>query len=172
MLRYPNLPHGLSYIDDTWNVRKKGTVSGLDALIFIKRLCLHFMLKPDPMVVPIMDFQDLGFSTATGCYHYTYDMVGMGAISGEEKLLIEVAKESFFKFQEFPSESKTERMIFGCKFYPKLMSFLEKVLTDGRYSDMHSGNIMLDEDYNYRLIDLEGFFRYPLNDPKHDWITT
>ena len=40
---------------------------------------------------------------------------------------------------------------------PKLYSFLESAIEDLRYYDLHSGNVMLNEDWEYVLIDLEGF---------------
>jgi hypothetical protein len=44
---------------------------------------------------------------------------------------------------------------------PKLVEFMNKVLADGYYTDLHNQNFLKDEEGNYRIIDLEGFRRYP-----------
>jgi hypothetical protein len=66
---------------------------------------------------------------------------------------------------------KRPELIFGWKEYPKLMNFINTVFSQKRYTDIHSGNFMKDEDGEYRIIDLEGFSGgAPLNQPKNDWI--
>ena len=53
----------------------------------------------------------------------------------------------------------------------RLAIFLDTVIRQNRYHDLHHGNVMLDADKNYRLIDVEGFQNdYPLNDKRNDWI--
>jgi hypothetical protein len=53
--------------------------------------------------------------------------------------------------------------------YPTLTAFLTKIIEQGKYWDIHAGNVLKDEDDNYRLIDLEGFIRTPLTHHKNEW---
>jgi hypothetical protein len=169
------LPAGLSYQDNGRIIRKVAGYSNLDALCFVKRLCQHFIRHPDPTVVPVLDFQDLGWQIDTdnffGFYMYSYDMLALQDLSDHEKILIDKVKDHWFMDKEFPADAKTESILMGWHNHPELMTFLQSTMELGRYLDLHSGNIMADQDGHYRLIDIEGFLTYPLNDPKHVWIS-
>lgn len=54
--------------------------------------------------------------------------------------------------------------------YPKLMNFLGEIIKQDRYHDLHGENILLDDDANYRIIDLEGFLNSPLSLPENAWL--
>jgi hypothetical protein len=171
MLRYPTtLPPTLSYIDGSFNVRKLCTTSTHEAWTFMGRLLRYLKAHPDPMIVPILDFQEGGY--ANGAYRYQYDMVGMGMLSSTEKRIIETTRVEWHIYKRLPSQSYTEIAMFGRREYPQLMQFLEQVCQQDRYGDLHEGNVMVDHDYSYRLVDVEGFLHYPLNHPRHDWITS
>jgi hypothetical protein len=64
-----------------------------------------------------------------------------------------------------------ERMPRLRKEYPDLAAFMDEVLRQGRYRDVHSGNFLKDEDGSYKIIDLEGFINTPLSRGDNDWIT-
>jgi hypothetical protein len=51
------------------------------------------------------------------------------------------------------------------------MTFLEKVISLDRYHDLHGENVMMDNDGDFRLIDIDGFNNPPLSLPENNWIT-
>lgn len=172
MMKYFNLNYpGLKLIGDH-TVRKEVTYTTLQGFLFQKALIRHFILHPDPMVVPVYHFEVLENQPSTsggsyGRFTYAYEMMRLGMLENDEKRIIEKAG-SFRWMGHIPdSELKLER-----KGYTKLIEFMEKVISMGRYDDIHGGNFLKDNDGDYRIIDLEGFdgFR-PLEDPRNNWIT-
>lgn len=170
MLKYNNnLPYGLQIVGDGFIIRKTAALNSKEGYDFLKLLISKQIKNPDPAIVPVYKFCNIGFNK--GVYKYQYDMMRLGMLSKEEKDIISRASYEWdYKYNL--SESKHPLMVSARKDYPKLMSFLEEQTSLGRYWDLHSGNIMLDEDLNYRFIDLEGFIKYPLHDKKNDWIRT
>ena len=169
MLNYNNnLPYGLEIIDDCV-VRKTAQLSSKDGYDFLKQLVTKQIRNPDPSIVPVYKFRNIGFNRGT--YRYQYDMLRMGMISREEK---DIINRAAYEWKNKFNIANSDHPVLGeaRKTYPKLMLFLEEQTYLGRYWDLHSGNIMLDEDLNYRFIDLEGFIKYPLLDRKNDWIRT
>jgi hypothetical protein len=150
-------------------VRKRGCFSRLEKFLFFKKLVNHLIENPDPTIVPILRLEDLGFDLEREAYRYTYDMVRLQELSSLEKRLIGYVVEGWAESRDLPSDSKSEAIVNGWKQFPKLLSFLELIITEKRYGDLHEGNVMLDKNYNYALIDIEGFISYPLDDPKHNW---
>jgi len=160
--------YGITVLDDGVTVRKTANVSRDVTYIFIETLINHFIRNPDPLVVPVYNFEFI--SHKGGMYSYSYDMMRLSMLSITEKKLIDrigdlydshVAKACFLKYEEYP----------GADEYPELFRFLTEVTTGGKYWDIHSGNIMMDPDGNYRLIDLEGFLKTPLELEVNDWIS-
>jgi len=142
-------------------VRKKFTTSSPDYMNVLVKLFNYLSLNPDPKVVPFYNFQ---FSTTRNeypypydryIYSYQYDMLRCGLLPKEERDFIEWVgnrHEADGIDCLHHHEVNTKKHSF-----PKLFKFLEEVITENRYWDIHSGNIMFNEDWDYVLIDLEGF---------------
>lgn len=152
-----DLPIGISYIGDTV-VRKEATCSRLEKLLFMKRLLKHLIKNPDPTIVPVFRFEDLGFYDEA--YHYTYDMQRLNPLSHFELKIITKVSDCWRGYGWLPSSNGSEMALEGWTHHPKLMQFLENVAIDNRYTDLHEGNIMRDQDDNFRLIDIEAFYPY------------
>lgn len=173
MIKYSRLPtgSGLKLIDEH-TVRKTFQTVREETLIFLQSLCSHLIARPDPMVVPIFNFNYLGYRK--GHYNYSYDMMRCGKISVEERLIIDDVADAHSLRQTNPTnnfcwDAKNDP-IYVREQYPKLMSFLDNVIELNRYHDLHGHNIMLNQDRELCLIDLEGFTNIPLNKPENDWI--
>lgn len=184
MITYSNykLPHGLEYVGDGFTIRKTVLCSDKDSLHFMQALCQHLIAHPDPMIVPVYAFQYLG-EKAGHCYSYSYDMMRLGNLTDEEKKIIwEVTRakgswpgagdgppksDPIHQFQSNPKITPEQ----AWQDYPKLMTYLGEVIKQNRYYDMHDENILMDEEANYRLIDLEGLINIPLSQPDNQWIT-
>jgi hypothetical protein len=169
MLNYNNnLPYGLKLIGYDV-VRKYAQVSSKDAYDFIKTLAARQINRPDPTIVPVYKFRNIGFNRGT--YKYYYEMMRLGMISKEEKEIINCAGNECDCGRFNIANSNHATLVNGRKSYPSLVRFLEEITFQNRYWDLHSGNILIDEDRNYRLIDLEGFIKLPFKDKKNDWLT-
>lgn len=172
MIRYSsNLPPGLAFTGKE-RIRKTAHCSSKGHVVFMEKLCQHFINNPDPLVVPVYRFDNHNFKRSGSNYSYSYDMMALGMLSKHEKDLINDISERWDRFSELPSESKDEDTIQRYKVYPELISFMDKVLSQRRYYDLHDGNIMIDLEENYRLIDLEGFYCRSLAHPSNKWITS
>jgi hypothetical protein len=156
-----NLPHNIEYLDDNTRVRKTGYASKHETVLGMQVICNDLIKKPDPTVVPVYAFDDCGRQTS-GIYKYTYDMQTLRNITSYEKKIIRVAADDFLERGIFPSESHSETIVCARKSYLTLIEFLEKVMQLNRYDDINDGNIMMDYDGNYRLIDLESFLHFRL----------
>lgn len=157
MIKYPhNLPPLLRFIKQD-RIRKKGYTSLKSTVDFVQNLCQSLIEKPDPMIVPVYAFKYIGYNSNNGYYSYTYDMLALGIISEQEKNVINLISDRWDRWKELPSKTREQRVLDCWANHRPLMQFLEKVIKDNKYHDLHSGNIMMDLEENYRLIDLEGF---------------
>jgi hypothetical protein len=147
-------------------VRKEALASTREYYDSVSAIVKHFMRHPDPMVVPVYDFQAVEIPASKyGAHRYYYDMMRMGLLSREEKQMIaEISNENWYHHQNF----SVDRWMSS---NAKLATFMKEVITLSRYHDLHNGNIMKDLDDNYRIIDLEGFQLMPLEQPANAWIT-
>ncbi len=98
------------------------------------------------------------------------EMELMGMLSEEEKTFIS-AVFGYCNESYSLSSSTNAKVIAGRKDFPVLADFLDKVIIQNRYMDRHCGNIMMDCEENYRIIDIEGFMYGEFNSPCHSWIT-
>jgi hypothetical protein len=184
MITYSNykLPPGLEYVGDGFTIRKTVECSKKETIQFMQALCQHLIAHPDPMIVPVYSFEYLG-EKASHTYSYSYDMMRLGDLTDEERKIIwEVtrAKGSWPGAGNCGAPSKDPLRIFredakitseqAWQDYPKLMAYLGEVIKQSRYHDMHEENILMDEEANYRIIDLEGFLNLPLSLSENDWI--
>jgi hypothetical protein len=166
MIRYPTrLPSGLQILDGL-KVRKTARCSMEHTFRFMDALINHFIRQPDPTVVPVYQF--LNLSTASR-FEYSYDMDLLGMLSDDEKML--VSHYGSLQDRHGRSAYMHSAMINKEREYPHLFSFLKELTIQGRYYDLHGGNIMIDLEGNYRVIDLEGFHYRNLSHQDNNWIT-
>jgi hypothetical protein len=171
MIRYATrTPPGKPVILLNDTTIRKTTRGVLDRTFeFMNALIKHFIHNPDPLVVPIYSYKVLLIKRDNNSYQY--DMMRLGLLPKEERALVDDAGDLADKYGKgFWSKANKD---FYLKFQQnsKLASFLETISSQGRYHDLHSGNIMMDMDGDYRLVDLEGFTNNPLEAFDNDWIT-
>lgn len=168
-LKYAEVPsyRGLSLETDSI-VRKTWIVSTETYALNVCQLVNNFIHNPDSKIVPVYDWQYFG--RADHGYKYSYSMERMCSLSREEKTIIDVAGDSESRFAKDPmllcAQESCEDL---AQENPDLIAFLLEVIKDGKYHDLHSGNIMLDLDGNYKLIDLEGFLSSNYNSVRNKW---
>lgn len=171
MLYDPKLEshYGLSLVNEQ-RVRKEYSFTTLDCYLHTKAVINHFIRNPDPMVVTVYSFEEIvaTLDCRYGTYKYAYEMKRLGMLDYDEKRIID-------EFHDWDSEVQldhhNEWFRRGWREYPKLMNYMNDVYRQRRYRDRHSGNFLKDENGDYKIIDLEGFSTYPLDQKINDWIT-
>lgn len=161
--------YGLTVIDGN-KVRKESCYSTRDCYLHLKAVVNHFIRCPDPMVVPVYSFEELEATTDNryGTYRYAYTMKRLGMLDTEERRII----DEFHSWDsEVDRDNHNEWFRLGWAHYPSLMNFMNVVHRQKRYRDLHGGNFLKDEKNEYKIIDLEGFSTYPLDQAINDWIT-
>jgi hypothetical protein len=161
---------GLRLVNDHV-VRKTVHLTTREAFLFMQAVLKHFITYPDPMVVPVhrYDVIQATLDNVYGTFSYSYDMQRLGMLSENEKEIIESAY--YLRHGLTPYALDHEKTIqMGRKHYPNLVKFITRVLDEDRYRDTHCGNFLKDENQDYRIIDLEGYMRYPLDSPENQWI--
>lgn len=174
MIKYDDnisMHYGIKLLNDT-TVLKQAVLGTRECFECIRKLCNHFILYPDPMVVPVysFEFEELPNSChpAYGTYKYSYTMKRLGMLSAGEKQLIEwMIYEKRMRLSPNAMRDLKE----GMEHFPELSKFMKEVINMNRYSDMHSGNFLIDTDGSYKIIDIEGFIKAPLNCPENFWFT-
>src|SRR5208282_244331 len=154
MIKYNhNLGYGITLVNDRV-VRKTAQLSTKQSFERFRAICHHFMVNPDPTVVPVYDFQCLETPKSIfGMYRYQYDMMRLGMLSDKEKILI--SHMNSYGRDRWETES---RIVEGRKNFSILYDFIATIKLQGRYLDLHEGNVLKDDQENYLLIDLEGFY--------------
>ena len=172
MLNYATrLPPGkpVELVDDNL-IRKVARTQDKDTYLFIKRIIQHFINYPDPIVVPIYSFQELGRDKDKH-YVYAYIMERCGVLSTGERALVNTVGDLWDSHHERACEQDDPALLSYKQRYPILFEFLKTVVEQKRYMDLHSGNVMMSPEETYCLIDIEGFLKWPLNDPSNSWIS-
>jgi hypothetical protein len=177
MIKYAHrLPPGKPVKVLSDGVIRKTVVQAMPQIMaFMQRLCNHFISYPDPLVVPVYSFKILEDRKNYYCT-YSYDMMRLGILSPDERRLIDRigdltdfhGKNSFLFLNQDLSVLDIKKELNN---YPKLSLFLKTVVEDNKYFDVHSGNILMDFEGQYRLVDLEGFYRSEYYKTNYDWIT-
>lgn len=163
MIKYADEPlgHNIELINNTI-VQKTVALPSEKAIVFMKAIVEHFIRNPDPMVVPLYSFNIFKKT-------YSYTMMRLGILSKKEEELIDFVGDMQDSYgagaclQNKPYPNSEE--------YPELFDFLKTVTLQQRYWDIQSGNILMDSDGHYRLIDIEGFLNTPLDQSSNDWIS-
>jgi hypothetical protein len=165
--------YGIKLVDE-FTVRKEAQLSTFESFEYIQAVVNHFINHPDPMVVPVYNFTVIEKTdekdSRYGRYVYSYEMKRLGMLDEDERAVLDNAYPYYHS--GIPVDVKNPNLQRGWDQYPKLMKFINEVFAQKRYTDIHSGNFLKDEDGEYRIIDLEGYTGgVPLNQPKNDWIT-
>lgn len=171
MIKYANrLPpgKGVQLLEDGETIRKTAHCSELKTLEFMEAIANHFIAYPDPMVVPVYRFEVIHKTRHESVY--SYDMMRLGILSETERDLIDRVGDLHDSYGRDACFREHE-MYSGRHEYPMLFEFLKIVTQQQRYWDIHSGNILMDPEGNYRLIDLEGFLHTPLDRTGNEWIS-
>lgn len=176
MMNYGKLPdRGPCRLLDEHTVRKEFGTSDKEVVHFMNGLLEHLILDPDPLIVPVYDFYIKGIEN--GRWSYRYDMQRCAPISAEDKWIVEAVGDSIdmeAPYRDITSvwddEFTGRELAQVWKDHFELMNFLEQIVKQGRYFDLHGGNVMINHDNNYVLIDLEGFINVPLSLPENNWI--
>lgn len=173
MIKYAtNLPYGIELVNDSI-LRKTSHCGSAEMLTTIRSLVNHFIKYPDPLVVPVYDWQENG-APDNGIYTYSYTMKRMALLSNEERHVVYLCCLLFDRpddiyrndFRKRASNSLVEYQ----KTYSELISFMQKAIVEKQYHDNHTGNFMKDELGDYHIIDIEGFVSYPSDIKKLRWI--
>ena len=153
---------------DKITIKKTVRYQAKKTLDFMKAIIEHFIKHPDPLVVPVYSFEVIKESEL-GNNTYAYTMMRLGILSETEKQLIDFVGDLH---DSYGAGACLQEMFYhGQDKQPELFSFLKAVVDQQRYWDIHSGNILMDPDGNYRLIDIEGFIKTPLILNCNDWIS-
>lgn len=160
--------YGIKLISDVV-VRKEANFSQRSNFNWIRKLCLHLIANPDPMVVPIYSFEVLeekpeSDKSPWGTYRYAYEMMRLPMLDRDEKSLITTLIGHYHPVTRDNPKPEIQK---GWRELPKLVEFMNVVLGQGNYTDLHNNNFLKDQEGNYRIIDLEGFRKYPgVGEPK------
>lgn len=158
MIRYnENIDYRLELVSDRV-VRKRAKLCTKKEFDLIRAVCNHFINYPDPLVVPIYNFDVISVEERGELWYdslYSYDMMRLGMLDRNEKTFI-----------------IHHRLGERSDHFNELSNFLNEVKSQKRYHDIHEGNIMKDEEDNFRLIDIEGFFNFSskLGSRDFDWV--
>jgi hypothetical protein len=171
MIRYATrLPPGkpVELVNDT-TIRKTYRWSLEYSFRFMDKLIKHFINHPDPLVVPISNYKVICANSYD--YQYSYDMDRLGLLSKEERQLVNDCGDASDHYGCHFWHKMPESLRQKFNDHPKLSAFMQTISSQGRYHDLHSGNVMMNMDDEYMLIDIEGFLNLPLESPDNDWIT-
>jgi hypothetical protein len=171
-----NLPPNFSYLKEGKLVRKTDYFRTYERLQLLQKMCHSLMNHPDLLVVPIVSFQEeerqlCSYSENEYNYYYSYDMLTLHSISKDEELLIDKLADFQSIHRRSPFEAQIEAVTMGQIHFPELTRFIQTVMEQNRYHDLHSQNVMIDNNGQFKLIDIEGFLITPYNGkPNYDWI--
>lgn len=167
MIKYATrLPPGKGVeLLENGNIRKIFHFNMERTFVFMDALVKHFIRNPDPMVVNVFNY------TVIDNYSYSYDMERLGLLSAEEREIVDIAGDWYDKHGSDAYEFLLNDVKIQFQGNEKLLNFLKLVIEQNRYHDLHSGNVMMDINGDYKLIDLEGFLKTPLSLKENDWIT-
>jgi len=155
MITYSHrLPYGLEIVDDK-TVKKTSQYSLLESAQQSGKVINHFINHPHPMVVPVYSYEYLG-PDERKLFTYSYTMKRLAVLSDEERQIIH---HSIC----YRHDANSVPLALGRKHYPNLIEFMDTVLDNDMYYDLHPGNFLKDEVGDYKIIDLEGFLSFPVD---------
>ena len=148
--------YGIELVNDL-TIRKTAQFSSRNYFEWIQKLCNHLIANPHPMVVPVYRFEVLDVpqdNSNWGSYKYAYEMMRLPKLSGEEKNALNITLSHRYR-PDHPDLVPVKRD------YLAMYKFMQQVCDEENYTDLHDGNFLKDQEGNYRIIDLEGFARFP-----------
>lgn len=154
MITYAHkLPYGLQIIDDK-TVKKTSQYSLFESVQQSEKVINHFINHPHSMVVPVYSYEYLGQDDRK-FFTYSYSMKRLAILSDEERQIIHHCL--CYRNQV------TAILELGQQYYPDLIKFMNTILDNDMYYDRHPGNFLKDEVGDYKIIDLEGFLSFPVD---------
>lgn len=141
-------------------VRKTNETSLKKFFNSCQELIINQMLKPEPWIVPVYQFDIIKiYEPLYGCpsYKYYYDMMRCGLLSLEERTFVNFVGDLWDRHSVLTFKYAKDELSEYKEKHPKLFNFLQFVVEETKYADLHSGNVMINEEEEYCLIDLEGF---------------
>jgi hypothetical protein len=145
-------------------IKKTGSSPSPMRREIVRNLVKWSSSKNNTIAVSARNFKEL--RDHGGLYYYSYEMMRLGRLSGEQKFVVKMIADWIYDHHLDPFNpsylSKDHQQLIN-KFWDNhrdLMLFLLHIVKDGRYKDLHEGNVMIHpEDESFRLIDLEGFMQ-------------
>lgn len=171
MINYANrLPPGKPVeLLDNGLIRKTGMAHHYEHMEILDAVLKHFIKHPAPNVVPVYDYQ---VTKKDNAYHYYYDMMRCGILPRNQRNFVDLFRGRYELYHNEIFSGDKESLLFGHNQFPLLFDWLKGIALENRYWDIHSGNVMFNEDGEYVLIDLEGFvWARPLSNEKNNWIS-
>jgi hypothetical protein len=150
--------YGIELVNDL-TIRKTAQFSSRGNFEWIQKLCNHLIANPHPMIVPIYRFEVLEEipergNNQWGVFKYAYEMMRLPKLSREEKHALNTTLSHRYR-PDHPDLIPVKRD------YLAMYKFMQQVCDENNYTDLHDGNFLKDQEGNYRIIDLEGFARFP-----------
>jgi hypothetical protein len=169
-----NNRYGIKLLDNG-TVQKTAMLGNKESWECFLTIFSHFKDNHDPMVVSVHDFEVLeqpkDETALWGIqYKYRYTMKRLGMLNSGEKQLISDMREVSIYGNKSYGEKPSQRLLTSKDEYPELARFMEVIISQKRYLDIHDGNFLKDEDESYKVIDLEGFIYTPLNREENNWL--
>ncbi len=165
------LPSQITLVDDK-TVMKTDRCSNLVELNLIEDIIKFFEDGHDDSVVSAHSFQNLGNNK------YSYKMDLLFPLEDEEESFIDhVTEEMSHKGINIFSNDilKSYQYDILIKYMQKhtaLTAFLKRVLMEGRYLDLHAGNVMKNSNGDFKLIDIESFVYVGFGKPTaYEWLS-
>lgn len=146
---FPYGLYGLSLINDS--TIEKTAHCEPSSIGLIESLVNYLINYPDPMIVPVYSFQRI--SERKGTVKYRYTMKRLYELTKEERTAIEMMSGHW---DDYVCCIHNKYIDSWSESLPHLTKFVRNLSNRRIYWDFHEGNILKDEDENYRVIDLEG----------------
>lgn len=142
---------------DNFRILKRAECSTEKTYTFMKAICESLIRSPNPSIVPVLSFH----TVSKGFFHFRYNylMQKLNPLSSFEKSVIEVWSgindDDREDIPKYTPEQSDAISLAGQEQCPKLLKLMDE--WRWTYWDFHAGNVMKDDDGEYRIIDLEGF---------------
>jgi hypothetical protein len=170
MIEFSKIPDvfGITLIDE-FTVRKEAKSYSSENMMIIREIIKFYERNPDKHVIRAWNFNFIGNNS------YTYDMERATALTLKEKQIVSAVSERSY-YDHITSAAEAIKICYSDKAEyiiadnQKLINFLDYVINQNRYHDLHDQNVMRSIDNEFVLIDLEGFtFNKKISE--YDWIT-
>lgn len=164
-----NYPYGIEQVSIN-RIKKTSAFGDFSNLQMFEKVINHFINHPNEMVVPVYNYIYYGYNSD---HKYSYEMDMLLPLNYEEKDIIDTFADSlswnfdtckyYYSFEEVLTQNnRMQTIVSKQKDYSDLFTFIKQVVDNAMYIDLHGGNIMIDTNDQYKLIDIEGF--------NYDWV--